>query len=98
MFYDVCCFDDRDIPGEVVSPEVAVRIAEHLDDPLTAREVEVLKLVMAGNRNREIGDHLSISEETVKAHVKHTIEKLGANDRTQAVTIALRRGLIQLGS
>jgi len=53
---------------------------------------------MTGNRNREIGDNLSISEETVKAHVKHSIEKLGANDRTQAVSIALRRGLIQLES
>jgi DNA-binding CsgD family transcriptional regulator len=58
--------------------------------------MEVLRLVMAGKRNREIGDRLFISEETVKAHMKHIIEKLGANDRTQAVTIALRRGVIHL--
>jgi DNA-binding NarL/FixJ family response regulator len=84
---------------EAIPQKLQARIAEHLtDDPLTAREVEVLKLVMTGNRNREIGDNLSISEGTVKAHVKHSIEKLGANDRTQAVTIALRRGLIQLES
>lgn len=80
-----------------VSPEVAARIAEHLsEDPLTEREVEVLKLVVAGNRNRDIADRLFISEETVKAHMKHILEKLGASDRTQAVTIAARRGIIHL--
>jgi len=69
---------------------------QHLGgDPLTDRELEVLRLVMVGNCNRAIGDSLSISEETVKAHLKHISEKLGAADRTQAVTIALRRGLIQ---
>jgi DNA-binding NarL/FixJ family response regulator len=80
-----------------VSPEVAARIAEHLgEDPLTGREVEVLKLAMAGNRNRDIADRLFISEETVKAHMKHILEKLAASDRTQAVTIAARRGIIHL--
>ena len=80
-----------------IPPEVAARIAEHItDDQLSEREVEVLKLVMEGNRNREIANQLLISEETVKAHVKHIIGKLGASDRTQAVTIALRRGVIHL--
>jgi len=80
-----------------IPPEVAAQIAEHItDDPLSEREVEVLKLVMEGNRNREIANQLLISEETVKAHMKHIIGKLGASDRTQAVTIALRRGVIHL--
>ena len=80
-----------------IPAEVAARLAEHFsDEALTRREVEVLALVMAGNRNRDIADQLFISEETVKAHVKHTMEKLGALDRTQAVTIALRRGVLQL--
>jgi DNA-binding NarL/FixJ family response regulator len=78
-----------------VPPEVAARIAEHLsEDPLTEREVEVLQLATTGNRNRDIADRLFISEETVKAHMKHIMEKLGASDRTQAVTIAARRGII----
>lgn len=80
-----------------IPPEVAAHLAEHLgEEPLTDREVEVLRLVMAGNRNRDIANRLFISEETVKAHIKHTMEKLGAMDRTQAVTIAARRGIIQL--
>lgn len=80
-----------------IPPEVAARIAEHLtDDPLTEREVEVLKLAMGGNRNREIANRLFISEETVKAHMKHILGKLGASDRTHAITIAARRGIIQL--
>jgi len=80
-----------------IPPEVAARIAEHLsEDPLSEREVEVLKLTMTGNRNRDIADHLFISEETVKAHMKHILEKLAASDRTQAVTIAARRGIIHL--
>jgi DNA-binding NarL/FixJ family response regulator len=78
-----------------VPPEVAARIAEHLsEDSLSEREVEVLKLAMTGNRNRDIADCLFISEETVKGHMKHILEKLGASDRTQAVTIAARRGII----
>jgi len=80
-----------------ILPEVAAHLAEHLgDEALTGREIDVLQLVMEGSRNRDIADLLSISEETVKAHVKHILQKLGANDRTQAVTIALRRGLIQV--
>lgn len=80
-----------------VPPEVAARIAEHFsDEPLTEREVEVLKLATEGNRNRGIANRLFISEETVKAHIKHILEKLGASDRTQAVKIAARRGIIQL--
>lgn len=80
-----------------IPPQVASILAEYLsEDELTRRELEVLKLVMAGNRNRDIANHLFISEETVKVHIKHAMEKLGAMDRTQAVTIALRRGLIQL--
>ena len=80
-----------------IPPEVAAHLAEHLgEEPLSDRELEVLRLVMAGNCNREIADCLFISEETIKAHVKHVFEKLGAADRTHAVTIALRRGLIQI--
>lgn len=80
-----------------IPSEVATRIAEHLtEDPLSEREVEVLKLVMWGNRNRDIADRLSISEETVKAHMKHILQKLGAADRTEAVTIAARRGIIHI--
>lgn len=78
-------------------PEVAARIAEHLsEDTLTEREIEVLQLATTGNRNRDIADRLFISEETVKAHMKHIMEKLDASDRTQAVTIAVRRGIIHL--
>ena len=80
-----------------IPPNVAAHIAEHLgEETLTARELEVLRLVAGGNRNRDIAERLSISEETVKVHVKHVMEKLGASDRTQAVAIALRRGIIQL--
>ena len=80
-----------------IPTEVATHLAEHLgDDPLTDREVEVLRLVMAGNRNRDIANRLFISEETVKAHMKNILSKLGANDRTHAVTIALKRGIIEI--
>jgi DNA-binding NarL/FixJ family response regulator len=80
-----------------IPPEVAARLAEHVsDEALTAREKDVLKHVAGGNRNRDIAELLFISEETVKAHVKHIMEKLGATDRTEAVTIALRRGIIEL--
>jgi DNA-binding NarL/FixJ family response regulator len=80
-----------------VPPEVASRLAEHMsDEDLTAREVEVLQQVGGGNRNRDIAELLHISEETVKVHVKHIMDKLGAKDRTQAIAIALRRGNIQL--
>ena len=80
-----------------VPPEVAARIAEHLsDEALTDREVEVLRHIAGGNRNRDIAERLFISEETVKVHIKHIMEKLGASDRTQAVAIGVRRGIIQL--
>lgn len=80
-----------------IPPEVAMGMAEHhADDALTEREIEVLKLVAAGNANKVIADRLSISEETVKAHMRNILSKLDANDRTHAVTIALRRGIIEI--
>jgi DNA-binding NarL/FixJ family response regulator len=80
-----------------VPPEVAVQLAEFIsEDELTSREVEVLRLVAAGNRNRDIASALTISEDTVKVHVSHIIEKLGANDRTEAVVIGAQRGIIHL--
>jgi DNA-binding NarL/FixJ family response regulator len=80
-----------------VPAELAAQLAEHLsDEALTDREVDVLRHVAGGNRNRDIAEQLFISEETVKVHVKHIMEKLGANDRTQAVAIAVRRGIIEL--
>ena len=80
-----------------IPAEVATQLAEHLaDETLTPREVDVLSRVAGGNRNRDIADQLSISEETVKVHMKHIMDKLGASDRTQAVAIAIRRGIIQL--
>jgi DNA-binding NarL/FixJ family response regulator len=80
-----------------IPPEIAARLAEHLgDETLTSREVDVLKHIAGGNRNRDIAEQLFISEETVKVHIKHIMEKLGANDRTQAVAIGVRRGIIQL--
>jgi DNA-binding NarL/FixJ family response regulator len=66
------------------------------DDGLTAREIEVLGQIAGGNRNRDIAEKLFITEETVKVHVKHIMDKLGASDRTQAVAIGVRRGIIQL--
>lgn len=80
-----------------IPPEIASQLLEHMsDEVLTDREIEVLRQVAEGNRNREIAEHLFISEETVKVHIKHIMEKLGAADRTQAVSIGLRRGIIQL--
>jgi DNA-binding NarL/FixJ family response regulator len=80
-----------------IPQEVAAQLAEHIaDEHLTEREVDVLQHVAGGNRNRDIAEQLSISEETVKVHVKHIMEKLGATDRTAAVAIAVRRGIIQL--
>ena len=80
-----------------VPAEVAAQLAEHLsDENLTAREVEVLRLVAGGNRNRDIAELLFISEETVKVHIKHIMDKLRAKDRTQAISIGVRRGIIQL--
>jgi DNA-binding NarL/FixJ family response regulator len=80
-----------------IPSEIAMEMAEHhTDDALTEREVEVLRQVAAGNANKIIADRLSISEETVKAHMKNILAKLAANDRTHAVTIALRRGIIEI--
>jgi len=80
-----------------IPTEIASQLAEHLsDEPLTAREIEVLSQIAGGNRNRDIAEQLFISEETVKVHIKHIMEKLGANDRTEAVAIGVRRGIIQL--
>ncbi len=80
-----------------VPAEVAARLAEHLgDDDLTARELEVLRLIRDGYRNKQIADQLTISETTVNFHIKNLVDKLGANDRTHAVTIAVRRGFLQI--
>jgi DNA-binding NarL/FixJ family response regulator len=80
-----------------IPPEVAVEIAEHAtDDGLTPREIDVLRLIAGGNANKEIAARLSITEETVKGHIKNILAKLGANDRTHAVTIGLKRGVIDL--
>jgi DNA-binding NarL/FixJ family response regulator len=80
-----------------VSSEVAAGIAEHAtDDSLTPRETDVLRLIAAGKANKEIGMQLGLTEQTVKSHVKNILGKLGANDRTHAVTIALKRGIMDL--
>ena len=82
---------------KVVPAEIAAGLAEHLgEEALSQREVEVLQQVAAGRRNRDIAARLFIAEETVKVHVKHIMDKLGANGRTQSVTIAARRGIIRL--
>jgi DNA-binding NarL/FixJ family response regulator len=82
---------------KAIPPEIASHLANHLsDEALTGREIEILQQVAEGNRNRDIADRLFISEGTVKVHIKHIMEKLGANDRTQAITIAVRRGIIHL--
>jgi DNA-binding NarL/FixJ family response regulator len=80
-----------------VPQEVAARLAEHLgEDDLTTRELEVLRLIRDGYRNKQIADRLAIAETTVNFHIKNLVDKLQANDRTHAVTIALRRGLLQI--
>ena len=80
-----------------IPPEVGSHLAEHMgEESLTPREVEVLQQIAGGNRNQDIARRLFSSEETVKVHVKHIMEKLGASDRTQAVAIGIRRGIIQL--
>jgi DNA-binding NarL/FixJ family response regulator len=80
-----------------IPPQLAAQLAEHMsDEALTEREVEVLGQIAGGNRNRDIAERLFITEETVKVHIKHIMEKLGASDRTQAVAIGIRRGIIQL--
>src|ERR1700729_3189005 len=80
-----------------VPPEIAARLAEHLgDEDLTGRELEVLRLIRDGCRNKQIADQLAIAEATVNFHIKNLVGKVGANDRTHAVTIAVRRGLLQI--
>jgi DNA-binding NarL/FixJ family response regulator len=83
--------------AKAIDSDVAVRLAEHVsDERLSPREIEVLSLIAAGNSNKMISAQLGLSEETIKAHVKNIIAKLQAHDRTHAVTVALRRGIIQL--
>jgi DNA-binding NarL/FixJ family response regulator len=80
-----------------IGQDVAAELADHAtDDALSPREVEVLRLVAHGNSNKRIADQLSLSEDTVKGHVKNILSKLGANDRTHAVTLGLKRGIISL--
>jgi DNA-binding NarL/FixJ family response regulator len=80
-----------------VPPEVAAELVEHTEqDDLTSREIEVLRLIAGGNANKEIASRLSIAEDTVKSHVAKILAKLHANDRTHAVTIAVKRGIIEL--
>jgi len=80
-----------------LTPEVAAEIAEHAtDEVLTAREIDVLRLIADGNANKEIGARLSIAEDTVKSYIKNIFAKLGAKDRTHAVKIGLKRGMIDL--
>jgi len=82
---------------KTLSPEVSCEIAEHAtDDTLTPAEISVLRLIAAGNANKAIADQLSITEETVKSRVKSILSKLGANDRTHAAMIGLKRGIIEL--
>ncbi len=80
-----------------IPSEIATDLAEHAtDETLTEREIEVLRLIAAGNANKNIADRLNIGDATVKSHVSSLMAKLGANDRTHAVTIALQRGIIEL--
>src|SRR5580700_1245391 len=80
-----------------IPPEIAAELADHAaDDELSPREIEVLRLIAAGNANKQIADQLSIGEATVKGHITNILSKLAANDRTHAVTIGLRRGIIEL--
>lgn len=84
---------------KILTPELSCEVASHsADDALTPAEISVLRLIADGNANKQIAGQLSISEETVKSRVKNILSKLGANDRTQAVTIALKRGIIELQS
>jgi len=82
---------------KAVAAEIAAQVVEHTgDEGLSSKEIDVLRLIAAGNANKEIGAQLSITEETVKSRVKNILDKLGANDRTHAVTIGLKRGIIDL--
>src|SRR5258706_16026506 len=80
-----------------IPSQLAAQLAEHMsDEALTTREIEVLRQIAEGNRNRDIGEKLFITEETVKVHIKHIMEKLCASNRTQSIAIAIRRGIIHL--
>jgi DNA-binding NarL/FixJ family response regulator len=80
-----------------IAPEVAAQLADHAtEDTLTSRELDALRLIATGNANKEIAYKLAIAEETVKSHVTSILSKLGANDRTHAVTIGLKRGIIEI--
>ena len=80
-----------------IPPQIAAELAEHAgDDPLSPREIDVLRLIAAGNSNKLIADQLSISEATAKSHVANILSKLGANDRAHALAIAMKRGIINL--
>jgi DNA-binding NarL/FixJ family response regulator len=80
-----------------IPAEIAAELADHVaEDDLTSREIDVVRLVAKGNANKEIAAQLFIAEETVKSHIRNILAKLGANDRTHAVTIALKRGIIEL--
>jgi DNA-binding NarL/FixJ family response regulator len=80
-----------------IPPEIAAQLADHAaDDSLTTREIDVLRLIATGLANKIVADELDITEETVKGHVKNILSKLDANDRTHAVTIAIKRGIIEL--
>jgi DNA-binding NarL/FixJ family response regulator len=80
-----------------IPAEIAIQLADYAaEDALTAREIDVLRLIAGGNANKQIAAQLSITEETVKGHVKNILSKLRANDRTHAVTIGLKRGIIKL--
>ena len=81
---------------KMMSPEASYELAEHAtDDALTAAEVDVLRLIAAGNANKQIADQLSVTEETVKGRVRNILSKLGANDRTHAAMIGLKRGIVE---
>lgn len=83
--------------GRYITPQIGSRIAEHFgDEELTQRELDVLGLIRDGYRNKQIADHLNIAETTVNYHIKNIVDKLHANDRTHAVTIAVRRGLMTI--
>jgi DNA-binding NarL/FixJ family response regulator len=82
---------------KAMTPDVAAQLAEHSgEEALTPKEIEVLRLIAAGNANKEIAAQLSVTEETIKSRVKNILDKLGANDRTHAVTIGVKRGFIEL--
>ena len=82
---------------KAMAPDVAAQLAEHTgEEVLTPKEIDVLRLIAAGNANKEIAAQLSVTEETVKSRVKNILDKLGANDRTHAVSIGLKRGIFEL--